>query len=130
MFSILKKTNETKNDDDSPETLNVKFGKVTKYTIPMMVVMVDGRTVNHEHSFQETENFTFLYASTPLEKPEGFDSVQVFKETFISEVMKNGLFVKRYWYHPNTIKYVEFGSVRKEDFDLSNGEFSNEAKMD
>jgi hypothetical protein len=100
---------------DSLETqFNEKYEKVFKYTISMVVVMVDGKTVNHEHSFQEPENYTFLCESMPTKKPEGFDSVQVFKETFISEVMKNGLFVKRHWYHPNTIKYIEFGSPIKE----------------
>lgn len=117
MFSIFKKSdNEVVTEPTEELTIHdtmKKYGDLYLYRVPIKIIMNDGRTVDYQFSFSDYENYTTVYsAPTPILK--GFDRLTAHSKKFVSEVMEKGIFVNSVWYHPNSIKYVEFGTHTKE----------------
>lgn len=117
MFSIFKKSDNKVVNEPTEELTNhyimKKFGNLYLYRVPTKIIMTDGRTVDYMFLFSDYENYTTVYGiPTPILK--GFDRLTAHSKKFVSEVMKKGIFVNSVWYHPNSIKYVEFGTHTRE----------------
>lgn len=117
MFSIFKKTGNKAVTEPTEELtqryIMKKYGNFYLYRVPTKIIMTDGRTVDYMFSFSDYENYTNVYGiPTPVRK--GFNHLTAHSKKFIAEVMEKGIFVNWVWYHPNSIKYIEFGTHTRE----------------
>lgn len=117
MFSIFKKTDNKVVTEPTEELTNhyimKKYGNLYLYRVPIKIIMTDGRTVDYQFSFSDYENYTTIYG-VPMPILKGFDRITAHNKKFIDGVMEKGIFVNSVWYHPNSIKYVEFGTHTRE----------------
>ena len=118
MFSIFKKTDNKAVNEPTEELTNhyimEKYGNLYLYRVPIKIIMTDGRTVDYQFLFSDYENYTTAYSIEPLPIWKGFDRLTAHGERFITKVMEKGIFVNWVWYHPNSIKYIEFGTHTRE----------------
>lgn len=119
MFSIFKKTDNKVVNEPTDELENItnklkEYGNLYLYRVPIKIIMTDGRIVDYMFLFSDYENYTIAYSNDPKPISRGFNHLTAHSKEFIAEVMEKGIFVNSVWYHPNSIKYVEFGTHTRE----------------
>lgn len=88
-----------------------------KITIPVKVVMTDGRPVRHA-VVGETYEGNILEGK--FFKTTESERIESMKTRFLLNVNTNGLYFGDVWYSPNNIKMVEFGETKREVIDKNN----------